>query len=136
MENLKQKTEGIINFINNEIDFELLTVMKEIILTPKPGTHPDWINSMTYEEWFFYFKVKSESLKLFRPRLKGTEISENQIILVLDYLKLNYDKFFIRVSGIERPNMAVVNKCKIKDFDPEFTKNIYDTIEIWENSKK
>jgi hypothetical protein len=136
MENLKQKTEGIINFINNEIDFELLKVMQEIILAPKTSTHSAWTNCMTYEEWFVHFKEKSQSFKLYRPELKGPEISEKQIILVLDYLKLNYDKFFIRVSGIERPNMAVTRNCIMYDLEQEFTKNVYDTIEMWENSKK
>jgi hypothetical protein len=50
MTKLEQKTEGIINFKKNGIDFELLTIMLNIILENKELGPGEFYNGMEYQE--------------------------------------------------------------------------------------
>ena len=79
MDALKQKAEGIINLINHGIDFKLLQEIIRITMCPKSNELSAWTNWMSYEEWFEHFKEKSKKIV----------ISEENITLVLDYLKLS-----------------------------------------------
>jgi hypothetical protein len=126
LKTLEQKKE-FMNLLNNGIDTEILLEIKRVIFIGKFNElYQAYQNVKTNEDWYDYVKENS----------KMKNIPNEKIDQIFSYLKSNYKDFFIQVDFIKRPNFTVLKSNSYYELDFKFEKEIFETIKMWENSKK